>query len=353
VHHQHKKREELRVLVSDAGGSDGERRGTRRNRLRGVVHEHVGVRVRTALKPLKPLLWRPLLGALVGSNRRAGLVLLYHDIGDRDGDPDRELVPPISRARFASQLAHVRRYYRFVELVDLPAAVAARRRGEPFPVAVTFDDDLGHHVTHALPELRAVEAPATFFLCGAFLEGPPRDYWWQRLQRAVDGGADVAPLLGAGPIHQLGQAMEALAPERRDAIADELGRLAAPVPTSELLTAEDARRLPHIGFHTIRHDSLTRLDDERLTRALVDGRAGLAEVAGYPVDTIAYPYGHFDSRVVAAARKREFAIGLTCVRAAVTPRADPLALGRYEAPVRGSIGEFAFDMALTLLVSPS
>ena len=62
---------------------------------------------------------------------------------------------------------------------------------EPFPVALTFDDDLGHHVTHALPELRDAQAPATFFLCGSFLE-EPRDYWWQRLQRAVDGGADVA-----------------------------------------------------------------------------------------------------------------------------------------------------------------
>jgi peptidoglycan/xylan/chitin deacetylase (PgdA/CDA1 family) len=340
------------VRVSDAG-SDGGRRGTRFNCLIGAAHKHVDVRVRTALKPLKPLLWRPLLRALVGSNIRAGLVLLYHDIGDRDGDPERELVPPISRARFARQLAHLRRHYRFVELLDLPAAVAARRRGEPFPVALTFDDDLGHHLTHALPELRAAEAPATFFLCGSFLVSPPQDYWWQCLQRAVDGGADVAPLLGTGPIHRLGWALDALAPEQRDAVVDELGRLAGPAPASELLTAEEARELPRIGFHTVRHESLTLLDDERLARALVDGRAGLAEVAGHPVDTIAYPYGQFDSRVVAAARKRDFAIGLTCQRAAVTPGADPLVLGRYAAPVCGSIGEFAFDLALTLLMSPS
>jgi peptidoglycan/xylan/chitin deacetylase (PgdA/CDA1 family) len=338
------------VLVTDADGADRGPRDMLRDRLRGAANGHVGVRVRAALKPL---LWRVLLRALVGSNRRAGLVLLYHDVGDRDGDHQRELVPPISRARFARQLAHLRRHYRLVELLDLPAAVAARRRGDPFPVALTFDDDLGHHVTHALPELRAADAPATFFLCGSFVEGPPRDYWWQRLQRAVDGGADVAPLLGTGPIHQLGQAMEALSPERRDAVADELGRLAAPAPTSELLTAEEARRLPHIGFHTVRHDSLPRLDDERLARALVDGRAGLAEVAGRPVDAIAYPHGHFDSRVVAAARKCDFAIGLTCERAAVTPGADPLALGRYGPPVCGSIGEFAFDLARTLLISPS
>ncbi len=316
--------------------------------IRAAAPQQVPLRVL-----IKSVLWRPLLAALRASNRRAGVILLYHDVGDGDGDPLHELVPPISRTRFARQLAHLRRHYRLVELPDLPGAVAARSRGEPFPVSLTFDDDLGHHITHALPELRAAGAPATFFLCGSFLEGPPRDFWWQRLQRAVDAGADVAPLLGTGTIHQLGQAMEELAPERRDAVADELGRLAAPAPPSELLTAQEARRLPHIGFHTIRHDLLTRLDDERLARALADGRAGLAEVAGRSIDTIAYPHGHFDSRVVAAARENDFAIGLTCVREAVTPGADPLALGRYEPPVRGSAGQFAFDLVRTLLISPS
>jgi peptidoglycan/xylan/chitin deacetylase (PgdA/CDA1 family) len=299
----------------------------------------------TVRAALKPLLWRPLLILLRCSNRRAGLVLLYHDVGDRDGDGRHELVPPISRARFARQLAHLGRHYRLVELPDLLAAVAARRRGEPFPVALTFDDDLGHHVTHALPELRAAGAPATFFLCGSFLEGAPRDYWWQRLQRAVDGGADVAPLLGTGTIHQQGQAMEALTPAQRDAVADELLCLAGRAPDSELLTAEGARRLPCIGFHTVRHDTLTRLDDEQLAHALADGTAGLAEVAGHPVDTIAYPHGRFDSRVVAAARESDFAIGLTCKREAVRPGSDPLALGRYEPPLRGPTGEFAFDLA--------
>jgi peptidoglycan/xylan/chitin deacetylase (PgdA/CDA1 family) len=318
------------------------------------LSEHMGMMFRAALKPLvKPLLWRPLLFLLRSSNRRAGLVLLYHDVGDRDGDGGSELVPPISRARFARQLAHLRRYYRLVELADLQAAVAGRHRGEPFPVALTFDDDLGHHVTHALPELRAAGAPATFFLCGSFLEGAPRDYWWQRLQRAVDGGVDVAPLLGTGTIHRQGQAMEALTPEQRDAVADELLCLAGRAADGELLTADGARRLPCIGFHTVRHDTLTHLDDEQLAHALADGRAGLAEVAGHPVDTIAYPHGRFDSRVVAAARKSNFAIGLTCEREAVTPGSDPLALGRYEPPFQGPVGGFAFGLVRTLQMSPS
>jgi peptidoglycan/xylan/chitin deacetylase (PgdA/CDA1 family) len=147
--------------------------------------------------------------------------------------------------------------------------------------------------------------------------------------------------------------MEALTPEQRDAVADELLCIAGQAPASELLTAEGARRLPRIGFHTIRHDTLTRLDDEQLARALADGRAGLAEVAGHAVDTIAYPHGRFNSRVVAAARESDFAMGLTCEREAVTPGSDPLALGRYEPPFQGSVGGFASGLVRTLLMSPS
>src|SRR4029453_17741999 len=103
-------------------------------------------------------------------------------------------------------------------------------------------------------------------LCGSFLK-EPRDYWWQRLQRAVDGGADVALLLGAGTAHQQGQTMEARTPEQRDANADKLLRLAGPAPVSELLTAKEAGQLPSIGFHTVRHHSLPRPDDGQLAQS--------------------------------------------------------------------------------------
>jgi peptidoglycan/xylan/chitin deacetylase (PgdA/CDA1 family) len=119
------------------------------------------------------------------------------------------------------------------------------------------------------------------------------------------------------------------------------------------LTAQGARRLPHIGFHTVRHDPLTHINDEQLARALADGRAGLAELAGYPIDAIAYPFGDFDSRVVAGARESHFKIGVTCERQSVTPGSDPLALGRYAPAACGSMGEFAFELVRTLLISPS
>jgi len=56
-----------------------------------------------------------------------------------------------------------------------------------------------------------------------------------------------------------------------------------------------------IGSHTSSHPYLTRLDDERLHEELATSRAICAEKLGRPCETIAYPYGDVDDRVVAAA----------------------------------------------------
>lgn len=300
----------------------------------------------------KSVAWRVLLFILLVSNRRAGLVLVYHDVADRDGDPQSELVPPVSQQRFTRQLKHLRRYYRVVPLAELQLAVAARRRWQRFPVAVTFDDDLDHHYTRALPVLHKVDVPATFFLCGSFLDSPPRDFWWQRLQRAVDAGADVTQLAGTGTIHDQGHAIARLSPERRDDVASELGDISGTPPPGVVLTATHALELPQIGFHTIRHDTLTQLDDDQLTDALTDGRVRLAEFVGQPVDMIAYPHGRSDRRVEAAARECGFAIGVTGRPEAVRPGTDPLAMGRYEPTGHAPTRDVAFDLVRLLSRPP-
>src|SRR4051812_28793914 len=121
------------------------------------------------------------------SGRKTGIVLVYHALADRHGDPGRELAAPHGRAQFREQLAHLNRYYRPVRLSQLREEVARRRRGERVPVAMTFDDDLRSHIEIAAPELRAAGVPAAFFLTGSTLDGP-KEFWWGPVQRAVDQG---------------------------------------------------------------------------------------------------------------------------------------------------------------------
>jgi peptidoglycan/xylan/chitin deacetylase (PgdA/CDA1 family) len=297
---------------------------------------------------------------------KAGVALVYHTIDTRQGDPSHELVPAIERSRFARQIRHLRDLYDVVAVEDFPAAVADRRRGQRFPVCLTFDDDCKQHVEHALPLLRAEKLPATFFLGGAGLVRP-RSAWWERLQRAFDLGCsadEIKELLPAPAtatrdfvpldIHGIGEAIERLRPSDRDEVADRLLGLCGPDPHDAGLVAEAVATLVEagyaIGFHTRRHDTLTQLNDVELDQALTEGRAELADIAGRSIDTLAYPHGYADLRVAEAAKRAGFRLGFTTTRCASTPNADPMLLGRVD-PISDSLGAFALGIIRTLLTA--
>src|SRR3954447_12786756 len=104
------------------------------------------------------LRWRARL-----SSSRAGVVLVYHRVGGAvSGDEDVEILPAVGRPEFERQLRELRRHYRVVPATQILAEVRSRRRGERFPVAITFDDDLREHVRDALPGLRDAGVTATF-----------------------------------------------------------------------------------------------------------------------------------------------------------------------------------------------
>ncbi|MGH3134033.1 MAG: polysaccharide deacetylase family protein [Gaiellaceae bacterium] len=293
------------------------------------------------------------------TRRHAGVALMYHSVAARAGDPDRELVPPHESGLFERQLRHLRRHYDVVPAARLQEAARTRRRGQRFPVAITFDDDLACHESVALPILRRTGATATFFLSGASLERPfAFDY--ERLQRAVDERVPAVPALVTGTpgatepsrIHELSLVLELMTPEDRDAAAARLGDAVGPDPPDAGIRAEQVRRLADagmtVGFHTYRHHSLTGLTDDQLAQAMDMGRDILAEAAGAPVDTIGYPHGRADERVAAAARAAGFRAGFTTRRVPVTPQSDPLLQGRV-GPSLHSVGGLALEVVLTLL----
>jgi peptidoglycan/xylan/chitin deacetylase (PgdA/CDA1 family) len=290
------------------------------------------------------------------TGRKAGVALMYHSVDRRAGDPARELVPPHEVGLFESQLRHVARHYRVVPADGLLDAVSARRRGQRFPVAITFDDDLSCHATLAAPVLQALGLPATFFLSGASLDRP-FSFHFERLQRAWDAGVpDLSAVVGAPAgagrsLHALGTAMVEMSPEDRDLAAARLLERAGPDPESAGMRRAQVRELVTagltVGFHTFRHDPLTGLTDEQLAAALVAGRDELAEVAGAPVDVIGYPHGRADDRVATAAREAGFRFGFCTRRVPVTPGSNPWLLGRFGPSLR-SVGALAVELAFPL-----
>ena len=323
----------------------------------------LGPRTRAILRPAIRVFGSPASGlaatVLRLGDRRVGFALLYHGIGEprREGE---EIVRPHPPRLFAEQVRHARRWYRVVDAGDLLDAVASRRRGERFPIAITFDDDLPEHVRTALPILRDARAQATFFLCGSSLERP-FSFWWQRLQRAFDARPDDARRVVAArsttdldpraPIRELALAVELMPPGDRDAVAEELGAPAGPDPDDAGLRAGDVQALVAagmtIGFHTLRHDALTLLDDDALARAFRVGVPELERVVGRRVETVAYPHGRTDRRVAAEARAAGFRVGFACEGRPAFPDSDPFLVPRIEPSYR-SAGHFGLQLLLAL-----
>jgi peptidoglycan/xylan/chitin deacetylase (PgdA/CDA1 family) len=313
------------------------------------------------------------LGRLVGAgvawglrrtDRRVGLALMYHRVGDPPGRRDRDIVPALGSRDFRDHLDLVCRHYRPVAASALQEAVASRVRGEPIPVAITFDDDLRSHLTVAAPALTARGVPATFFLTGASLRSP-RAFWWELLQHVLDARlmtpAEVVSATADWPdplrpdgdgVRELARAVERLSPSCRERLQAMLRtaltgrRLPAGLDASEVLALSSAGF--EIGFHTLSHARLSDLVEQDLERELRAGVSELACLVGAAGMPLAYPHGAVDGRVAAAAREAGFRTGLTTTPAAVAPGDDPLLLGRLDAAGM-SAGTLAVRMARVLV----
>jgi len=284
------------------------------------------------------------------------VALVYHLVGEPAGDPRRELLPAMGTRLFGEQLRLLASRYRLVTASELPRAVRARAPGTPFPVAITFDDDLRSHVEVVLQPLAERAAAATFYLTGHSLDGPST-FWWDRLQQAVDSGLDLESLelesaRRRGTIHEIGKEIERLPPAERRKVDAKLNDLVADDARADGLARADVARLSsaghEIGFHTRAHDRLPELDDTSLEHALRAGRSELEEVSGRRLTSISYPHGRADIRVADAARAAGFETGYTGDPAPVTASTDELLLGRLS-PSYDSVGELVFDVAWAML----
>lgn len=302
--------------------------------------------------------------ALRATRLPSGVALVYHRLGQRAGDPDRDLVPALEIHLFERQLAHLRRHYRLVLASDLLEAAAERSRGAPFPVAITFDDDLSSHARYAAPALNRAGAPATFFLSGASLEGSHR-FWWEDLgalfdrgafdgeaRRAVAAAGALSPEAGMSDIREVGRLIEELAPVRRDAVASTLRELVGAHPVRPALSRRDLLELREsgfeIGFHTLRHYALPTLADDALVASLDEGRARLEAVGERPIDILSYPHGAAGPREAEAARLAGYQLAFAGAARHPLPRSGPRLIGRVDPSIR-SLGAFAAQVALALV----
>jgi len=212
----------------------------------------------------------------------------------------------VSPELFEWQLDEIRR--RGLGSGDLTTleAIAAGRPAAP-SVFLTFDDGFVDNYETVLPMLRERGLRAFVFVL------PP----------LVDSGA---PLLW---------------PE----VEDDAGRYPARMRSVNWeMLAEMGESVFEVGAHTLTHPHLTELGDEALRDELADSRARVKDRLG-SCDTLAYPFGHWDGRVAAAASECGYRFAFTLPTEHGQRSAGPLTIPRVNVDFRDSDRRFAAKLS--------
>jgi peptidoglycan/xylan/chitin deacetylase (PgdA/CDA1 family) len=279
----------------------------------------------------------------IAAVRGHSLVLVYHRVAP-DEPTAREVVPSVSTELFRRQLEALAEVG---EIAPLDVLVQDRDRHARPRFALTFDDDYMTHVDHALPVLKALDAPATFFLSGRALHGLG-SYWFEVLERLVHA-------VGVGEISRL-----------LDLQTDGLDGLIAACENSpalqKIVEGEGTDGPSHldrshiealsnagmaVGFHTLHHEILTRLRDDELEASLSIGRRELERVVGRPLPHFAYPHGKADLRTASKVRDAGYEAAWTGRPQPMHRRDDRYLLGRWE-PGRSDVDDFLVGAAVRL-----
>jgi len=186
-------------------------------------------------------------------------VLMYHRVGAAHNDWERKYC--ISPRRFTDHMRTLARAgWHAVSIDDFFDWMNGRRDLPDQSFLLTFDDGFLGVYDHAAPVLKALGWPATVFLVSQLLG--QRDDWCE----SHNPSGLTYPLMDATHIHELrGQGFS-------------------------------------FHSHTRNHADLPTLDDSQLHDQLAGARADLQALLGEDVDYLAYPYGHYDDRVLRAAQ---------------------------------------------------
>jgi peptidoglycan/xylan/chitin deacetylase (PgdA/CDA1 family) len=186
-------------------------------------------------------------------------ILMYHRIGVTEAStPAATRRLTVDPRTFTQQMLWLHRNgYHTLTQQELYAGLVGGRRLPPKPVLITLDDGYDDVLRHALPVLERLRMRATAYV-----------------------------------------------------ITDRSGDWRSP-----FLAWFELRELERAGIeiasHTVSHRDLRTLSDRELTYELVASRRALERRLHHPVPWLAYPFGGYDSRVVAAARRAGYLLAVT------------------------------------------
>jgi peptidoglycan/xylan/chitin deacetylase (PgdA/CDA1 family) len=174
---------------------------------------------------------------------------------------------------------------------------------------ITFDDGYADNEQIALPILKRLGLPATFFVSTGFSDGGImfNDVVIEAVRRAPTGMHDLSSLglgrhsLGDNASRRavidalIGQLMYRPVGERRALVVQLSAEMRSTFPADLMMRPAQIKRLHdegmEIGGHTINHPILAMLDEHQARAEIVGGKRRLEEITGASVRLFAYPNG--------------------------------------------------------------
>jgi peptidoglycan/xylan/chitin deacetylase (PgdA/CDA1 family) len=259
-------------------------------------------------------------------------VLMYHRVAAAEDSP--YLHPGLISCRpaeFESQMEYIARRHRPVSMDDLLRIRSRNATLPPNAVMLTFDDAYRDFGDNAWPVLKQLGLPATLFVPTAYPDNPRGWYWWDHLYSALMHGdnefidtsfgrlslkTERRRLLAYGILR--GQILQSDHESAMRLVADTTKRLGRPEGTSAVLgwsaIAAMVRDGLTVAAHSRSHARLDRVNPRQLEDELLGSHEDLRRILGAAPPAFAYPGGHYDAAVMAAARSAGFLLAYTTRR---------------------------------------
>lgn len=107
-----------------------------------------------------------------------------------------------------------------------------------------------------------------------------------------------------------------------------------------------------IGSHSVTHRDLSTLPDAALRAELARSRKTLERALGHPIQSLAYPFGSFDARVLRVARQAGYVLAVTTRGGFEQSAGAPLELRRLSVVDTTGVGGLASMLGSRLFTTP-
>lgn len=285
--------------------------------------------------------------ALAAVPREKLSILIFHRVLP-SRDPLRPSEP--TAEEFERQLLWVKSWFNIVPLSEAVRALKSSALPDR-SLAITFDDGYADNYEVALPVLRRLGLPATYFIATGYLDGGVmfNDRVIEAVRQARGSELDLSALgLGAYQIaDDSGRraAADALLKrvkylpqrEREERVSAIVELCHASLPSNLMMRSEQVAALSalgiEVGAHTVSHPILKELDHIEARREIVRGRVRLEEITGKKVALFAYPNGRpgqdYSAEHVALVRESGFDGAVSTAWGTAGPGSDLFQLPRF------------------------